>query len=272
MAELHNLRSDWFENAGYSQKIINDFSYVLVIQGPTTYCRELVEFYKGFICVWSTWSNEPIENLNYLRDQENVHLVVTDLPDFSSKDLSHLSNHAAWTLERATYQFTSTLRGFEYAHKQFDSVYAIKIRSDFLVDVGTVIEKSKPNSFNCLGWHTGSVGYLVDYCFAGQTGLITELMRISLDLNHPSHSENVLTYSLLEKLRIREVDYFLDRSLYTYSLKHKYDTELFLGEIEKGKWINDKSKLHVSDNVMHTFTKDNLPDNYPLTYGWGPGV
>jgi hypothetical protein len=270
--EMHDLYPDWFSLVSHSQKYINDCGYTLVIQGPTTYCREMTEFYKGYTCIWSTWSNEPIENLNYLRDQENVYVVVNDLPKFSDKDLSDLSEHASWTLQRATYQFTSTLKGFEYALEKFDSFFAIKIRSDFFVDVPTLIEKCNPNGFNSLGWHTGSVGYFVDYCFAGQVGLITELMKISLNLKHPSHSENVLTYSLLEKLRHRDVDYFLDRSLYTYSLKHKYDTELFLGEIDKGKWINDKNKLHVSDNVMHTFTKDKLPDNYPLTYGWGPGV
>ena len=61
--------------------------------------------------------------------------------------------------------------------------------------------------------------------------------------------------------------------MYTYSLKHKYTTELFMGEVAKGIWIVDHDQQHDSKNHLHTFdTKDNLPDKYPLVYGWGPGV
>ena len=77
----------------------------------------------------------------------------------------------------------------------------------------------------------------------------------------------------------RNLKYCLDESVYTYSLKHKYTTELFMGEVAKGIWIVDHDQQHDSKNpqvynieLLHTFTKDNLPDKYPLVYGWGPGV
>jgi len=244
----------------------------LIIQGPTTYCREVVEYYKNYKQVWSTWNSEPEENLEFLNKQKNVHLVLDDLPVISDDQLCNLTDHAAWTLQRSIYQFKSTLNGFKYAYKNFDVYFAPKIRSDLLIDVAASIHKSEPKAFNCLGWHSGSVGYLIDYYFMSPINDIITLMEGCLSLFHPSHSENVMTYFLLEKMKQRNIKYCFDHNVYIYSLKHKYTTELFLGEISKGKWLIDENKKHQSQNFNHTFSKDNLPDIYPLTYGWGPGV
>lgn len=241
----------------------------IVIQGPTTYCREVCDYYKNYTQIWSTWNSEPEENLEFLKNQNNVHLVLDDLPSFSNDELSSLSEHASWTLQRATYQFTSTLNGFKYA-KSIGSDFSPKIRSDFLIDLSSSMRLWDIDAFNSIGWHRGSVGYLVDYFFAAKVDDIITLMEGCLKLRHPSHSENVLTFFLLEKMRKRNIKYCLNNTVYTYSLKHKYDTNLFLGEVEKGKWLLDENQKHTSSNVNHTFTKDNLPDKYILTYGWGP--
>lgn len=242
----------------------------IIIQGPTTYCKEVHEYYKNYIQVWSTWNSEPEENLDYLSNQKNVHLVLDDLPTFSDQELSGLTKHASWTLQRATYQFTSTLNGFKYADHKFGLDFAPKIRSDFLIDLSSSMKKWDIDAFNCLGWHKGSVGYLVDYFFSAKIRDIITLMEGCLDLRHPSHSENVLTYYLLEKMKQRNIKYCIDRTVYSYSLKHKYTTDLFLEEVNKGKWLIDESQKHDSFNLNYTFTKDNLPDKYSLTYGWGP--
>lgn len=244
----------------------------LIIQGPTTYCREVSNYYKNYNQVWSTWNSEPEENLEFLSKQKNVRLVLDDLPVIPESKLKNLTEHAVWTLQRSTYQFTSTLNGFKYADKNFGAYFAPKIRSDFLIDVATATHKSNPGGFNCLGWHNGSVGYLIDYYFMAPVHDVIRLMEGCISLSHPSHSENVMTYFLLEKMKQRNIAYCFDSTVYTYSLKHKYDTELFLGEITKGKWLIDENQKHTSKNYKHTFEKDNLPDVYPLTYGWGPGV
>ena len=80
----------------------------LVIQGPTTYCKEVSEYYKDYKQIWSTWNSEPQENLDYLQSLPNVSLVTDDLPVLSSKEKSG-SGHGPWCLERALYQWTSTL-------------------------------------------------------------------------------------------------------------------------------------------------------------------
>ena len=244
----------------------------IIIQGPTTYCKEVHEYYKNYIQVWSTWNSEPEENLEYLDKQDNVHLVLDDLPQIPESQLSYLTEHASWTLQRATYQFTSTLNGFKYADHKFGLDFAPKIRSDFLIDLSSSMRKWDIDAFNSIGWHTGSVGYFVDYFFAAKIPDIITLMEGCLSLKHPSHSENILTYFLLEKMKKRNIKYCFDGTVYTYSLKHKYTTDLFLGEISKGKWIIDEDQKHISTNFNHSFELDNLPDIYPLTYGWGPGV
>ena len=71
----------------------------LVIQGPTTYCKEVSEYYKDYKQIWSTWNSEPQENLDYLRSLPNVSLVTDDLPVLSSKEKSG-SGHGPWCLER----------------------------------------------------------------------------------------------------------------------------------------------------------------------------
>ena len=263
------MENEEYELTNLPPEIIEE-TIPLVIQGPTTYCKEVFDYYKNYKQIWSTWNSEPEENLDFLRSQENVHLVLDDLPTFSQQQLSGLTEHAAWTLQRATYQFTSTLNGFNYLEENTEFGFAPKIRSDFLIDIPTAIRKSCLQSFNCLGWHKGSVGYFIDYFFAGNIKMIIELMSGCLNLSHPSHSKNVMTYYLLEKMKKRNISYCFDHTVYTYSLKHKYTTNLFLGEISKGKWLIDENQNHTSQNINYTFTKDNLPDKYPLTYGWGP--
>ena len=94
-------------------------------------------------------------------------------------------------------------------------------------------------------------------------------MEVCLNIMHPVHSENLITYVLLEELKHRNFNYTLTKDLYIYSLKHKYTTNLFLNEINKNKWINTLEINQTSKNVQYTFTKDNFPDKYNLTYGWG---
>jgi len=54
----------------------------IVIQGPTTYCKTIIEKYKDIPnVVWSTWENEPVDNLNYI--EKHIPLVLNKQPDFA---------------------------------------------------------------------------------------------------------------------------------------------------------------------------------------------
>lgn len=241
----------------------------IVLQGPTTYCKEVSEYYKNYFCVWSTWDSEPSENLEYLSKLKNVVLLTDSLPEYSKEENSGLTEHEAWTRQRAKYQFTSTLNGFNYL-KENNFEYGIKIRSDMLIDIPLLLKLTDKNCFNSFGWHRGSVGYFIDYYFSSSTDLIVSLMEKCLDIMHPSHSENLLTYVLLEELKYRNFNYTLSKDLYIYSLKHKYTTEIFFNEISKNKWINRIDIRQTSENISYTYSKDNYPDKYKLTRGWGP--
>ena len=242
----------------------------LVIQGPTTYCKEVSEYYKDYKQIWSTWNSEPQENLDYLQSLPNVSLVTDDLPVLSSKEKSG-SGHGPWCLERALYQWTSTLNGFKLADQKGYN-FCPKIRSDFLIDLDAALPKCDPDAFNSLGWHKGSVGYLVDYVYLANTKDIISMLECCIAMRILAHAENVMTYAWIEWSKKRNLKYCLDESVYTYSLKHKYTTELFMGEVAKGIWVIDHNQEHGSKLHLHTFTNDLLPDKYPLTYGWGPGV
>ena len=50
-----------------------------VIQGPTTFCREVVACYSELpYLVWSTWEDEPSNNLTFI--QTNMDLLVNEIP------------------------------------------------------------------------------------------------------------------------------------------------------------------------------------------------
>jgi hypothetical protein len=50
----------------------------IVIQGPTTYYKETIEKYKNISnVVWSTWEDEPVTNLNYIK--EHIPLILKQI-------------------------------------------------------------------------------------------------------------------------------------------------------------------------------------------------
>ena len=53
----------------------------IAIQGPTTYYKEISEFYKAFDVpvVFTTWKNEPAENVLYI-ERSGIHVELIDIP------------------------------------------------------------------------------------------------------------------------------------------------------------------------------------------------
>ena len=55
----------------------------IVIQGPTEYYKELADYYQQFdYVVWSTWENEPQENIDYI-ESKNIEVIQSKLPSFN---------------------------------------------------------------------------------------------------------------------------------------------------------------------------------------------
>jgi hypothetical protein len=229
----------------------------LVIQGPTTYCKEVAEYYKNYDCVWSTWDSEPKQNLEYLSSLDNVVLITDTLPQ---KKWNHY-----WGL----YQFKTTLNGFKYLKDQGHS-FGIKLRSDLMLNIPQITKLIDFDKFNCMGWHTHSVGYLSELYFAGDVNLICDVMERCVELDPEVHSENVLTYILLEEFKYRKIHYTLNDDLEFYCPKLNINAKSYMDDVRIGRWFNTTNVKQTSDYVTYEYTQDNFPDNYQLTIRGGP--
>jgi len=53
----------------------------IVIQGPTNYCKEVVSIYKDIPnVVWSTWEDEPLENIEFIK--QYIDVILCQKPSF----------------------------------------------------------------------------------------------------------------------------------------------------------------------------------------------
>lgn len=88
----------------------------IVIQGPTNYCKEIVDCYIDVPnVVFSTWDDEPQENIEYIKSK-NIDVVQSSKPLFAG----YLN---------VNYQVLSTYVGLEYL-KSKNITEVLKIRSD----------------------------------------------------------------------------------------------------------------------------------------------
>jgi len=91
----------------------------IVIQGPTIYYKEMVEAYKDFSdVVWSTWEDEPSENLNYIK--QFFPIILSPKPSFPGYLNVNL-------------QTVSTMGGIEYLIEQ-GVTEILKVRGDIICD------------------------------------------------------------------------------------------------------------------------------------------
>lgn len=93
----------------------------ILLQGSTEYgCEQICSFYKQFDrVIWSTWDDEPTENLKMIEDS-GITLLVNKKPNF----VGYLNINL---------QFYSTLQGIKYLKTRKFVNEVIKIRSDILV-------------------------------------------------------------------------------------------------------------------------------------------
>lgn len=91
-----------------------------IIQGPTTFCEEIVNCYDKFEnVVWSTWDDEPIANLNFIKSS-NIKLIISKKPNIPG-------------FMNANLQAYSVIEGIKYFENISNIKYIVKIRSDFII-------------------------------------------------------------------------------------------------------------------------------------------
>tara|TARA_R110002012_G_scaffold153700_1_gene313861 strand:- start:71 stop:757 length:687 start_codon:yes stop_codon:yes gene_type:complete len=102
----------------------------IIIQGPTEYYKELADHYSQFDnVVWSTWNDESIIRLDYIRNK-GIEVILVEKP----KIFGYMN---------VNMQVKSTFEGVSYLEGKVDEV--LKVRSDTIV---TNLDKLLPRLEN----------------------------------------------------------------------------------------------------------------------------
>lgn len=147
--------------------ISSDLEIGIVIQGPTIYYKEVCEAFFGYnYIVWSTWLDEPIENIDYI-SKRGFLVCQTPMPNQKGN----------WN---CNLQCVSSLNGIEFLKKAYpDLKIYIKIRSDLVINslqdfLDSIKLSMKKNEIASIGYfkaypYTITLDYfLMDFIIAGQ--------------------------------------------------------------------------------------------------------
>lgn len=137
---------------------MKDIGVSVIIQGPTNYCREILPAYRDYPhVIWSTWEDEPKENLDLIRMSGiTVNLV--------SKPI----NSGFWNINL---QCKSTYEGLLTEKEVFNNQYCLKVRSDFYISNVELLCKrfiEAGQDLNFLGWANLEDGFVLDYIVFGR--------------------------------------------------------------------------------------------------------
>jgi hypothetical protein len=168
----------------------------IVIQGPTNYCKEIIDCYVGVPnVVFSTWSDEPQENIDYIKSK-GIDVIQSFKPTFPG----YLN---------INYQTLSTYIGLEHL-KEKGITEALKIRGDLkpnntklLLD----ILKNRPLSFLSickpdarplyyeLGYIHTSFDFPVDLFLYGSIENLEKCFAFQIEQELPIPPESLITYN-----------------------------------------------------------------------------
>ena len=102
----------------------------IVIQGPTEYYKELTDYYSQFNnVVWTTWNDESVTRLNYIRNK-GIEVILIEKPE-------------VFGYMNINMQVKSTFIGISYLEDKVDE--ALKVRSDTII---TNLDKLLPKLEN----------------------------------------------------------------------------------------------------------------------------
>jgi hypothetical protein len=217
----------------------------IVIQGPTNYCKQIVEHYKHIDnIVWSTWDDEPVENLKYIK--EHMPLIINEKPLISGYLNVNL-------------QVLSTFRGIEYLNNK-GVTEIFKIRGDVII---TEIDKMlnilqgkklsflqmcKPNArqdliYDLVYTHF-SHDYPADVIIYGSTDILYNGFNFYIDQNLPIPPESLIAYTLLDYMNIEfllDYNHLISNGI-TFFLQDCLDNNIDILWLKKNWSIVDNTK------------------------------
>lgn len=175
------------------------------IQGQTTYYKEVSNSWFGWPnVVWSTWNDEPQENINYIKSK-GIH-VIQSIPPLIPGDLN------------INYQVLSTFIGLDYLHK-IGCTEVLKIRGDHIInDIKSLLEIlwdrqmafmaiSIPEKRNDLIYELGGyIHYGHDYpgdnIIYGKIHNMMEMFDFQSDKNYGVPPESLIVYNYMIRKNI----------------------------------------------------------------------
>jgi hypothetical protein len=205
----------------------------IVIQGPTNHYKKIIEHYKHIPnIVWSTWEDEPIDNLKYI--ENNIPLIVNKKPSFPGYLNVNL-------------QVLSTFSGIKYLTNN-NVTEILKIRGDIIVsdiDKLLYVLKGKQLSF-------------LQMCKPG----IRKDIYYELEYNHNSHDypADVIIYGSSDNMLngfnfyINEFQSIPPESLISYSLFNNMDIKFKLDH------------KYLTSNGVTFFMQDCLDNNINILW------
>jgi hypothetical protein len=220
----------------------------IVIQGPTTYWDQIIGVYKDVPnVVWSTWDDEPIENIKNI--EQYIPVITSPKPSFPG----HLNINM---------QAISTFKGAEYLESK-GVTEILKTRGDIRIKnldklmeclegkemafLATCKNGVRTDIYYELVYSHYSHDYPADQVIYGSTLNIKNTFNFQIEEALPIPPESLIAYSFLtskgEKFLL-DYDYLKGKNVYFYMNDCiENDIELFL---VKEKYKFDLVAIHNS--------------------------
>jgi hypothetical protein len=202
----------------------------IVIQGPLTFYKEIVECYKHVPnIVISTWDDENIERINYIKNN-NIPIVLSTKPT----NPGHLNINM---------QTISTMGGIHYL-EQTKVTEILKIRTDVIttnIDKLLSILKNKSLAFLAicklnarplyyeLEYNHYSFDFPINFMEYGSLENIKNLFNFTIEDDIPIPPESLISYNYFKSNNLEfklDYNYFLQNNIYFYlndCIQHNID-------------------------------------------------
>lgn len=192
----------------------------IVLQGPTNYCTQVAPLYKDIPnVVWSTWNDEPQENIKFI--EQYIPVLLNKKPDFSG----YLNINM---------QTVSTFEGIKYLQKK-GVTEILKTRGDLNIsDVNKMLsvlkgkeaafmvickKGSRPDIYYELVYPHFSHDYPDNFFIYGTTENIYNAFNFTLESLDPIPPESLIAYHLIEGMDIEfnlDYNYLINNGIYFF--------------------------------------------------------
>jgi len=224
----------------------------IVIQGPTNYYKEVIECYKDIPnVVWSTWDDEPLENIEYIKN--HIPMVLNQKPSY-------------WGHLNVNMQTISTMGGVNYL-KEKGINEILKVRGDIIITnlakflsilkgksmafLAIAKENARKDLYYELIYRHYSHDYPVDLVVYGTTQNIENSFNFITEENQFIPPEALVLYNYLEGNNLEyksTYNHLINNGVYFY-LNDCINNQIELNWL---KHNNDLVKMH-NDQINYGF-------------------